>query len=114
MAALLWTRDKSGKIQGFLPTEMAEALRSGTLSAQKPIRLRVPRGFRRSTEVPEGIEIDIGTEKSHKTSKYDGLIVQMEAPQAAETPRRSPGVHLDAPDYYDWLDYQAVLCEKTS
>ena len=114
MAALLWTRDKSGKIQGFLPPETAESIRSGTLSTLKPIRVRVPRGFRRSTDVPEGIEIEFWTEKSHKTSKYDGLIVQAEPPQAAETPRRTPNVPLDAPDYYDWLDYQAVLCDKTS
>ena len=114
MAALLWTRDKNGKIQGFLPSETAEKLRSGTLSPDKPVRVLVPRGFRRSSEAPDGIEIEIFAEKSYKTSKMDGLTFQIEDFQPAERPRRAPNASLDVPDYYDWLDYQAVLCEKTS
>ena len=114
MAALLWTRDKNGKIQGFLPSETAEKLRSGTLSPDKPVRVLVPRGFRRSSEAPEGIEIEIFSAKTHKTSKMDGLTFLAEPQKAAERPSRAPGAPLDAPDYYDWVDYQAVLCEKTS
>ena len=114
MAALLWTRDKNGKIQGFLPAETADELRSGALSAEKPIRVLVPRGFRRSSDAPEGIEIEISTSKSHKTSKMDGLTFLAAPPKAAERPQRVPSTVLDAPDYYDWLDYQAVLCEKST
>ena len=114
MAALLWTRDKNGKIQGFLPAETAEKLRSGTLPAGKPVRVLVPRGFRRSSEAPEGLEIEIFAAKTHKTSKIDGLTFLAEPRKAAERPARASGAPLDAPDYYDWLDYQAVLCEKTS
>lgn len=114
MAALLWTRDKNGKIQGFLPAEMADELRSGALSAEKPIRVLVPRGFRRSSDAPEGIEIEISTSKSHKTSKMDGLTFLAAPPKAAERPQRVPSTVLDAPDYYDWLDYEAVLCEKST
>ncbi|HRT05297.1 MAG TPA: type IV toxin-antitoxin system AbiEi family antitoxin domain-containing protein [Kiritimatiellia bacterium] len=114
LAALLWTRDKNGKIQGFLPAETAEKLRSGTFPADKPVRVLVPRGFRRSSEAPEGIEIEFFAEKSHKTSKMDGLTFLAEPPQASARPSRAHGAPLDAPDYYDWLDYQAVLCEKTS
>lgn len=114
MAALLWTRDKNGKIQGFLAPETAEALLSGTIPANQPIPIRVPRDFRRSTAVPDGIEIEMAAGKSHKTSKIDGLIVHAEPMQAPKTPRQAPDVPLDMPDYYDWLDYQAVLCEKPS
>ena len=114
LAALLWTRDKNGKIQGFLPAETAEKLRSGTFPAEKPVRVLVPRGFRRSSEAPEGIEIEIFASKTHKTSKIDGLTFLAEPPQASARPSRAPETPLDAPDYYDWLDYQAVLCEKTS
>ena len=114
LAALLWTRDKNGKIQGFLPAETAEKLRSGTFPAEKPVRVLVPRGFRRSSEAPEGIEIEVFASKTHKTSKIDGLTFLAEPPQASARPSRAPETPLDAPDYYDWLDYQAVLCEKTS
>ena len=76
MAALLWTRDKNGKIQGFLSMETAAALRDGKLSAARPIPVWVPRGFRRSTDVPDGIKIETLPGKSHKTSKIDGLIVE--------------------------------------
>lgn len=114
MAALLWTRDKNGKIQGFLPSETARALRSGSLSAEKPIRVVVPRGFRRSSDVPEGIEIEISVEKSHKTSKIDGLTFSAPPPQASERPQRAAPPPMDLPDYYDWLDYQAVLCVTSS
>lgn len=111
MAALLWTRDKSGKIQGFLTMETAEALRSDLLPAEKPIQIVVPRGFRRSSEVPNGIQIETAKSTAHKTSKILGLPVQHRPAKAAAAPIEACG-GMDAPDYYDWLDYQAVLCEK--
>ena len=112
MAALLWTRDKSGKIQGFLTLDTAEALRSESLIAQQPIQILVPRGFRRSSDIPEGIQISVVDTNLHKTSKTMGLPVQ-EPPQArTQGPMESPK-DMDAPDYFDWLDYQAVLCEKS-
>lgn len=111
MAALLWTRDKTGKIQGFLASETAEALRSGVLASEQPIQILVPRGFRRSSKIPEGIQISAVNKNEHKTSRFRGLPVQI---SIKKTP--SPTIEIvktmDAPDYFDWLDYQAVLCEK--
>jgi hypothetical protein len=109
MAALLWTRDKNGKIQGFLAPETASALRSGTLIDSHPIQIGVPKGFRRSSDVPEGIQICFADVLLHKTSKTIGLPTR-NLP-ADSVPDRPDG--LDAPDYYDWLDYQAILCENT-
>lgn len=108
MAALLWTRDKSGKIQGYLTIETASALQSGTLSHSQPIQIGVPKGFRRSSQVPKGIQIHILKEDLHKTSKIEWLPVWGHIPKSM--PERLKG--MDKPDYYDWLDYQAVLCSN--
>ncbi len=113
MAALLWTRDKNGKIQGFLTVETAAALHAGTLSGDQPIQMGVPKGFRRSSDVPKGIQIIILDEKVHKTSKMNGLAAQIHSEKPSKTPPEAP-IGLDAPDTYDWLDYQAVLCPKSS
>ena len=117
MAALLWTRDKNGKIQGCLTAATAAALRADALAAGEPIRILVPRGFRRSTDVPEGICIEIADAKPHKTSKYDGLTVEsptLEPDRSPAPPLEPETAAFDAPDYYDWLDYQAVTCEKST
>ena len=111
MAALLWTRDKQGKISGCLASETAAALRSGTLSADQPIKILVPRGFRRSSSIPDGIQVSVADKKWHKTSKMGGFSVQI-APEGPASASRAPEKNMDAPDYYDWLDYQAVICEK--
>ena len=112
-AALLWTRDKSGKILGFLTAETAAALRTGTLSADQPIQIEVPKGFRRSSNVPEGIQITISDQSDRKTSKMSGLPPK-NPPELLVKPSQLPPPGLDAPDYYDWLDYQAVLCQKST
>ncbi len=110
MATLLWTRDKSGKIQGFLTSKTANALQNGTLTKAKPIQIGVPKGFRRSSDIPEGIRIIFVAKNEHKTSKIDGLWVQ----ESTNKPSPASAMKMDAPDYYDWLDYQAVLCAKKS
>lgn len=110
MAALLWTRDKNGKIKGCLAPETAEALRAGSLSAKDPIRIAVGKEFRRSSDVPEGIHLSVEDMAMHKSSKVSGLPALVPAAPAAPPAARPPPVNLDAPDYYDWLDYQAVLC----
>jgi len=110
MAALLWTRDKNGKIQGVLTSQTAAAIRSDSLAADQPIQILVPKGFRRSSDVPDGIEISVADSKLYKTSKIDGLIVQ----DSISTPLIGIPDGLDRPDYYDWLDYQAVLCKKST
>ena len=112
-AALLWTRDKNGKIQGILTSETASALRLGTLTSAQPIQIGVPKCFRRSSDVPEGITITFLGGNDHKTSNIMGLPAQntSESPVNA-LPTAPKG--LDAPDYYDWLDYQAVLCPKST
>lgn len=113
MAALLWTRDKNGKILGFLTAETADALRNGTLKDDQPVQIGVPKGFRRSSEVPDGIQITISDKKEHKTSKISRLPAQKSSAVPIQSSSPPPGV-FDAADYYDWLDYQAVVCPKTS
>ncbi len=110
MATLLWTRDKSGIIQGFLTSKTTLALQKGTLTPDQPIYIGVPKGFRRSSTVPKGIHISFVSKNEYKTSKYDGLMVQ----EPMNKPSRSIPAAMDAPDYYDWLDYQAVLCANHS
>lgn len=105
MAALLWTRDKSGKIQGFLTNETTENIQMGSFFDDSPIKMGVPKGFRRSSSIPEGIQLTIFEKKNIKTSKLNGLTVE-----AAQDPVSSPTSSMDAADYYDWLDYQAVIC----
>ncbi len=113
MAALLWTRDKNGEIQGFLTEKTASDLRSGTLLSTTSIQLGVPKSFRRSSDAPEGISISFLSLKTHKTSKMDGFPILEslhEPPKGTLTPPQD----MDAPDYYDWLDYQAVVCQKNT
>jgi hypothetical protein len=111
MAALLWTRDKNGVVQGALTSETAEALLSGRLTPRIPVRMVVNKGFRRSSRIPEGIEITVGKALKHKTSKILGLLVLAEPEtkeKSAPVPARS-GFE-DMTDYYDWLDYRNALC----
>ncbi len=110
MAALLWTRDKNGRIQGVLAPETSAALRSGRLADGQPVQILVPKGFRRSSDVPDGIQITVSASALHKTSKNG------EAPVEGTPPAPPPSIPagLDAPDYYDWLDYQAVACRPNA
>ena len=107
MAALLWTRDKSGKIQGSLAPETQTALEAGTLDPARPIRVGVPKGFRRSSPPPDGIVVSVENNKNHKTSNI------------SSSPAPKPGLPtippaMDAADYYDWLDYQDSICTSPS
>lgn len=110
MAALLWTRGKNGKVQGALAPDTAEALQAGRLADTQPVRLLVPKTFRRSSAVPAGIEISTTVHPLHKTSNKSSLPV----PDPAPKPAGSPPPGLDRADYYDWLDYQAVQCGTSS
>lgn len=107
-AALLWTRDKNGKVQGVLDSETAEALRTNRLDANQPVRILVPKGFRRSSDVPNGIQISIAENNHRKTSNNGGFPVQDPISESGNVVPPD----LDAPDYYDWLDYHAVSCRK--
>ena len=110
MAALLWTRDKNGNILGILDAETAVRLQSGTLTLNDPVRILVGKGFRRSSEAPEWIIISVESSRLHKTSKIYGIpcveIVSTNYPAKFNIDNN--------PDYYDWLDYQAVLCTGKS
>ncbi len=106
MAALLWTRDKRGIVQGFLRTPTVLALRGGILDSSSPIFIGVPKGFRRSSRIPESIRLETVDPQCCITSKINGLRMEM----AIEAP--PPG--MDLPDYYDWLDYQAARCAPSS
>lgn len=105
MAALLWTRDKSGNIQGFLTKETAEKIKNGSFSENSPVKIGVFKGFRRSSSVPEDIDLTIFEKNEIKTSKFNGLTVQ-----TVQNPGSIASPDMDAPDYYDWIDYQAVVC----
>lgn len=107
MAALLWTRAKNGVIQGALAPDTTAALMSDSLSAEQPIRIVVGKGFRRSSSVPEGIEISIEAGSEHKTSKMNGLYVLPPPPPPAKLERHH---FQDINDYYDWIDYQNSRC----
>ena len=111
MAALLWTRDKNGVVQGALTSETAEALLSGQLTPRIPVRMVVNQGFRRSSRIPEGIEITVGKALKHKTSKILGLLVLAES-KTKEKPEPAPvrSGFEDINDYYDWLDYRNGRC----
>ena len=113
MAALLWTRDKSGDVQGFLLHPTVQALRNGTLSDHEPIQIGVPKGFRRSSQVPDTMQLKFMDSQLCKTSKMNGLRIEIlpEEPTPAPT---DPSANLDRSDYYDWLDYQAVRCSSSS
>lgn len=108
MAALLWTRDKSGNIQGFLSPKTVESLKKSSFLPDEPICLMVFKGFRRSVKVPDGISLEIVDFEEHNTSIYEGFPIVTDRQTAAIS---YPPV-TDMPDYYDWLDYQAVLCQK--
>lgn len=108
MAALLWTRDKTGNIQGFLAPNTLKMLKNEALSLSEPIKLQVPKGFRRSAKAPDGISVEMVDLEGCKTSNY-GVFPILAASQAPPIP---PPPAMDMPDYYDWLDYQAILCAK--
>ena len=69
MAALLWTRDKNGKIQGFLTPETASALRSGTLIDSLPIQIGVPKDFAALPMSRKALKYRFSDKLLHKTSK---------------------------------------------
>lgn len=108
MAALLWTRDKNGKILGILEAETASKLQSGSFTLNDPVRILVGKGFRRSSEAPEWIKISIGLSGTHKTSKIFGIPCEEYGLSNCCASNNTN----DIPDYYDWIDYQAVLCAE--
>ncbi|MDY0144686.1 MAG: type IV toxin-antitoxin system AbiEi family antitoxin domain-containing protein [Kiritimatiellia bacterium] len=107
MAALLWTRDKNGVIQGALAPETTEALASNSLGPEQPIQIVVDKKFRRSSSIPDGIEITVESDIKHKTSKISGLCVLAPASPPAKLERSH---FQDINDYYDWIDYQNSRC----
>lgn len=108
MAALLWTRNKSGIIDGIIAAETAQKLVQGTLSIQEQIHVLVPKTFRRSTDVPPHIVIHKVDTRTIPTSK----ILGMECEATGESSGEQGKPPLDLPDYYDWIDYQEVLGAK--
>jgi hypothetical protein len=111
MAALLWTRGKDGLIQGFLRQDTVAALLQHELLPGTPIQIGVPKGFRRSSLVPAEILLSFVGDSIPKTSKMAGLRVEA-TPDDPAPPASQPPPEGDLPDYYDWLDYQAVLCAR--
>jgi len=116
MAALLWTRGRDGNIQGFLSHETADSLREGQLQDGQTIHIAVFPEFRRSSPIPEGICIHQRKNRNFKTSKFRGLPVEdepiLEVPSSSR--RMAFPAGMDLPDYYDWLDYERVRCDRPS
>ena len=113
MAALLWTRGKNGRIQGFLKAETAQALLAGNLAPGDPIHLAVETGFRRSSLVSAGILITSCSAGKHISLIINGLPMEKGAIQPSSSPAIGPE-GLDMPDYYDWLDFHSSRCAPSS
>ena len=105
-----WIRVFRGVYRLAAAPETSAALRSGRLADGQPVQILVPKGFRRSSDVPDGIQINVSATALHKTSK------KSEVPVEGTRPAAPPSIPagLDAPDYYDWLDYQAVACRPNA
>ncbi len=121
MAVLLWSRDRSGRMMGILSTETAAQLQAGTLTPGTPIKIYVPKGFRRNAIIPKGIKIEFLKKTNPKTSKIQHMPVLADEkisvaagkavagsgtrphPSAVDIPKE-----MDAADYYDLLDYEAA------
>lgn len=114
MAALLWTRDKGGMVQGVLLPPTVEALQQGTLTPETAIQIGVPKGFRRSSRAPENVQIEKLDRTAHTTSKMNGLRIALRPVQPKCPPLPEPPGNMDRPDYYDWIDYQAARCSSDS
>lgn len=108
LAALLWTRGKTGGVQGILAAETARQLVSGSLSPEEPIRLLVPKGFRRTSDGPHGIQVLIVEMSLHKSSKIQGIPCE----EINVTHSDNYDYIKDKPDYFDWIDYQDSLCGR--
>lgn len=113
MASLLWTRDKNGAVQGVLAAETAEILRGGVPPSGWIVPICVPQGFRRSSDIPEGIRISVVKPGEIKTSKINGLPVLDNGKSVSVSPPEPPA-GIDIADYYDWLDYQQAICPRSS
>lgn len=113
MAALLWTRDKNGAVQGVLAAETAEILRGDAPPSGWIVPICVPKGFRRSSDIPEGIHISVVKPAEIITSKINGLPV-LDSGNSVPDNQPKPPKDIDLADYYDWLDYQQVLCPRES
>ncbi|MGD9782401.1 MAG: type IV toxin-antitoxin system AbiEi family antitoxin domain-containing protein [Kiritimatiellia bacterium] len=113
MAALLWTRDKNGAVQGVLAAETAEILRENVPPSGWIVPICVPKGFRRSSDIPEEIQISFVKPEEIITSKINGLPV-LDKDQSIPDSLSKPPNGLDIADYYDWIDYQSALCPQTS
>ena len=111
MAALLWTRDKNGVVQGVLASETAEFLRGKDAPPGWIVQICVPKGFRRSSDIPDGIQISIMKSEDIKTSKIHGFPVREADMTTADLLKAPPG-HTDIADYYDWIDYQQAICPR--
>lgn len=115
MAALLWSRDKTGKVLGILSAETASLLQADCLTSSMPVQICVPKGFRRTSATPKGIVVFIMDTKALKTSKIKKMPAQPFKPKKKETPEKAGTAAagrmesgMDIADYYDLLDYQAV------
>ena len=107
MAALFWSRNKKGVIQGILAPRTVKNLQDGTLPDDQPIGLLVSNQFRRSSGVPAGIEIIKANLSEHTTSIFEGMPVAV-SPKEAKKPI-PPEYRQDICEYYDQMDYEAGL-----
>jgi hypothetical protein len=110
MAALLWTRDKDGLIKGFDAKKPSPPCCNTNSSPEPPSKSVFPKG---SGDLPSFRPDLLSFVRFHSTKpqKWPGLPRRGDAGDPAPPAAAAPtGGRL--PDYYDWLDYQAVLCAR--
>ncbi len=111
MAALLWTRNKSGTIQGVLAADTAEALQNESLAEHDPIHVLVPKTFRRSSPTPKRIKIQKTDKKLHITLNIFGIPSQISQSNQTGFQNLIKNAQ-DRPDYYDLIDYYMVIYDS--
>ena len=115
-AALLWSRDNQGEIQAILAPETEILMKKGELSEKMPIKLLIPRSFRRSAAIPKGIEVDFipdSVDAPLPASDDRSTSPSAISKEIAESSPKSDHFGSMA-DYYDWLDFQRSKCKKNT
>lgn len=85
MAALLWTRNKSGIIEGRLHKKMVAILRSRAMPPEDPIHVCVPKSFRRTVCQPKGLVLHESDHFSIPPGHVMGMPYQKSVSEASKT-----------------------------
>jgi hypothetical protein len=112
MPPLLWTRDRNGNMQGAFFGDTAEQIMAGVPPAtDQLIWMAVPKTFRRSVPVPQNVKLVMVNFREYRKRHRKGLPVLLPPEEfyskTIQPKSTAPRPDMDAPEYYDWLDYQA-------